>query len=230
MAAATMRAVPAGLLFLVPLQLVFAAGDWPSYNETPTAERYSTLSEINTQNVNNLKILCTYDTREQTSFQTGLIEVDGRLYGTTEKDTFALEPSTCAEAWRAHEEYQSASPLKVNRGVAWAEGRLFRGTQDGRVIAYAADSGRKLWETAIADPRVAETVPAAPVVWHELVFVGNAGGDNKGVKGRMYALDAASGKIRWETYLVPTDAAEAKAQGWGNPPDVPVTGGATWTT
>src|SRR5262249_7940138 len=36
-----------------------------------------------------------------------------------------------------------------------------------------------------------------------LVFIGNAGGDIKGVKGRMYALDAKTGKIVWEFYLVP---------------------------
>ena len=35
------------------------------------------------------------------------------------------------------------------------------------------------------------------------MFIGNAGGDVKGVKGRMYALDAKTGKIMWEFYLVP---------------------------
>ena len=35
------------------------------------------------------------------------------------------------------------------------------------------------------------------------VFIGNAGGDIKGVKGRMYALGAQTGKIVWEFYLVP---------------------------
>src|SRR5277367_2365485 len=36
-----------------------AAGDWPSYNKTLTSERYSQLSQINTKNVTNLKVLCT---------------------------------------------------------------------------------------------------------------------------------------------------------------------------
>jgi glucose dehydrogenase len=46
-------------------------------------------------------------------------------------------------------------------------------------------------------------VPAAPIAWQGLVFIGNAGGDFKGGKGRMYALDAKTGKIVWEFYLVP---------------------------
>src|ERR1700680_1998300 len=38
------------------------AEDWPSYNRTPTSERYSQIAEINAQNVHRLKVSCTYDT------------------------------------------------------------------------------------------------------------------------------------------------------------------------
>src|SRR5262245_65373064 len=34
-----------------------AAGDWPSYNRTVTSDRFSPLSEINTRNVSQLKVL-----------------------------------------------------------------------------------------------------------------------------------------------------------------------------
>ena len=80
---------------------------------------------------------------------------------------------------------------------------LFRGTQDGRVLAYDFKTGKRLWATTIADPKKGESAPAAPIAWNGLVFIGNAGGDIKGVKGRMYALDAKTGKIVWEFYLVP---------------------------
>lgn len=208
-----------------------AAEDWPSYNNTLSSERYSPQREIDTADVHGLKVLCTFDSGEKGGFQTGLIEAAGTLFGTTEKDTFALDPSTCAVRWRVREDVPD-SFLKVNRGVAWSDGRLFRGTQDGRVIGYDAASGRKLWERRITDPNTAgaESVPAAPIAWQGMIFIGNAGGDNKGVKGRMYALDAATGQVRWETWLVPKDAAEAAAQGWGNAPDVPISGGATWTS
>jgi len=110
-------------------------GDWPSYNNTLTSQRYSLLSRINTNNVSKLKVLCTYDTKQFTSFETGMIMVDGALIGTTEHDIFSLDPANCHENWRTHEDYKPASVLAVNRGAAYMDGRLFRGTEDGRVLA-----------------------------------------------------------------------------------------------
>jgi len=209
---------------------VAADADWPSYNRTVSGDRYSALADINRADVKRLKITCTFDTGTMTSFQSGIIEVAGVLYGTTEMDTFAIDPGTCAQKWRVHETYTSVSPLKVNRGIAYLNGRLFRGTQDGRVLAYEAATGTRLWEAQIADPKIGETVPAAPIAWNGLVFAGNAGGDNKAVKGRMYALDAASGKMVWKFDMVPSNPSADRTLGWGNAADVPVTGGATWTS
>jgi alcohol dehydrogenase (cytochrome c) len=215
-------------------------GDWPSYNKTLASERYSQLSQINTNNVSKLKILCTYDTKQHTSFETGLIMVNDALIGTTEHDIFSLDPATCHENWRTHEDYKPASVLAVNRGAAYMDDLLFRGTEDGRVLAYDFKTGKRVWATTIADPKIGESTPAAPIAWNGLVFIGNAGGDNKGVKGRMYALDAKTGKIVWEFYLVPKTAGDPTrgAQGatpldastWKNTSGAPITGGATWTS
>jgi alcohol dehydrogenase (cytochrome c) len=216
------------------------AGNWPSYNKTLTSGRYSQLSQINTKNVSKLKVLCIYDTKQYTGFEAGLIVMNDALIGTTEHDIFSLDPANCHENWRTSEDYKPATPLGVNRGAAYMNGLLFRGTQDGRVLAYDFKTGKRVWETTIADPKLGETTPAAPIAWNGLVFIGNAGGDNKGVKGRMYALDAKTGKIVWEFYLVPkTDGDPTRGpQGatpldmstWKNASGTPVTGGATWTS
>ena len=138
------------------------AADWPSYNRTLTSERYSQLSEINTKNAGKLKVLCTYDVDDYTAFESGLIMVDNALIGTTEFDIFSLDPATCAENWRTHEDYPPAL-LPSNRGAAYLDGMLFRGTQDGRVLAYDFKTGKRLWETTIADPKRGELVPSAPI-------------------------------------------------------------------
>jgi len=231
---ATMKSPTAAFLPAV------SADDWPGYNKTLTSERYSPLSQVNMTNVSRLKVLCTYDTRQYTAFEPGLIVVDGAMIGTTEHDIFSLDPATCRENWRTHEDYIPASALAVNRGAAYLDGLLFRGTEDGRVLAYDFKTGKRVWETTIANPNLGETTPAAPIAWHGLVFIGNAGGDNKGVKGRMYALEAKTGKIVWEFYLVPKGEGDLTRgpQGatpldlttWRNASGTPITGGATWTS
>jgi len=215
-----------------------AAADWPSYNKTLTSERFSDLSQINTQNVGKLKVLCTYDARQFTSFETGLIMVEGALIGTTEYDIFSLDPATCAQNWRTHEDYPGYI-LPTNRGAAYLDGMLYRGTEDGRVLAYDFKSGRRVWEATIADPKKGEAVPAAPIAWNGLVFVGNAGGDFKGAKGHMYALDAKTGNIVWEFFLVPKSegdpvrgpqgASPLDNSTWKNIPGAPISGGGAWT-
>src|ERR1700732_4114569 len=228
-------------LLSCPAWVHAAYKNWPGYNNTLTSERYSTLDTVDSKNAAGLKVLCSFDTGEQISFQSGLVEVDGALFATTEHDTFSIDANTCKQNWRTHEEFASGV-LKVNRGLAWLDDRVFRGTAGGRIIAYAAKNGKPLWSTTIADPAKGESVPASPIAWNGLVFIGNAGGDNKGVKGRMYALDAKTGHIVWEFYMVPKapgDAARGPeapgaasnfATSWKNAKGIPITGGATWTS
>jgi alcohol dehydrogenase (cytochrome c) len=214
--------------------------NWPSYNKTLTSNRFSALDQINRSNVGGLRVLCTFDTGQYTGFNSGLLEVNGALIAVTEYDMFSIDPTNCHLNWRAHETYTPASPQGVNRGAAYMDGRLFRGTQDGRVIAYDFGTGKRLWVTTIADGKKGESVPAAPIAWNGLVFAGNAGGDVKGVKGRMYALDASTGRIVWEFYLVPKGPGDQPrgpeapspldASSWGNAPNTPISGGATWTS
>ena len=146
-----------------------AAAEWPSYNRTPTSQRYSPLNQINSKNVGNLKVLCTYDVREFTSFESGLIMVNNALIGTTEYDIFSINPATCAENWRTHLDYPPAY-LPSNRGAAYMDGMLFRGTQDGRVLAFDFKTGKQAWTTTIADPKRGEfgAVGADRVGWARL--------------------------------------------------------------
>jgi alcohol dehydrogenase (cytochrome c) len=218
-----------------------AETDWPSYNKTLTSNRFSQLSQINTTNADKLKVLCTYDTKQYTGFNSGLLEVDGALIFATAFDIFSIDPSTCQENWRVHEDYVPATPQEVNRGAAYMDGMLFRGTQDARVLAYELKTGKRIWAATIGDWKKGESAPAAPIAWNGLVFIGNAGGDIKGIKGRMYALNAKTGKIVWEFYLVPKGkgdpsrgpqgASPLNASTWGNTsPAVPITGGGTWSS
>jgi alcohol dehydrogenase (cytochrome c) len=215
------------------------AGDWPSYNRTLSSDRYSPLREINRANVGRLKVLCTYDVGGFGAFESGLLMVNDALIATTEFDIFSLNPSNCALNWRTHESYPR-NIMPANRGAAYLDGMLFRGTQDGRVLAYDFRTGQRLWETQIADPRLGESVPAAPIAWDGLIFIGNSGGDFKGGKGHMFALDARTGRIVWEFFLTPKMPGDAERgpegrtqldlSSWRNLPDIPISGAGTWTS
>jgi alcohol dehydrogenase (cytochrome c) len=206
-------------------------GDWLTYNRTLEGNRGSPLAEIDTANVARLRLACALELGERANLQTGPVVVAGTIYLTTAEQTYAADAATCALRWRYRYRYRPHPDfdLKVNRGVAYADGRLFRGANDGRVYALDARTGAELWNVAVGDVDRGETFPAAPLAWGGLVFIGNAGGDNFGVTGRMMALDARTGGVVWRHELV-ASAGEA-GRSW--PPGtevIPRTGGATWTS
>jgi alcohol dehydrogenase (cytochrome c) len=211
--------------------------DWPNYNRTLKGDRYAPFNQINRTNVSKLRQLCVYDLNVDTSFQTGPIVIGRTLYATTDKEILAIDADTCQQKWRVREDGPSLG-LRVNRGAAYLDGRLFRGSNEGSVLSYDAATGKKLWSTRLINPEKGESMPSAPIAWNGLVFIGTAGSERYGVTGRVYGMDAQTGKVVWETYTVPTDVpqpgnekmqAQAKTT-WGNTAGVPVTGGGTWTT
>jgi PQQ-dependent dehydrogenase (methanol/ethanol family) len=214
-----------------PVTPIDTVADWVTYNRTLEGNRGSPLKEIDTSNVARLHPVCTFELGERAAFETGPIVVGGTMYLTTAERTYAIDAATCALRWKHTYEYDPRPDfdLKVNRGVAFDNGRLFRGSNDGRLYALDARTGKTLWNVVAGDVKKGETFPAAPIAWGGLVFIGNAGGDNFGVTGRMMAFDADSGGRMWSFDLVP-EAGEA-SRTW--PPStevIPKTGGATWTS
>lgn len=204
------------------------AGDWPTYGGTLAGDRYSPLTQITRANVDQLRRVCAFDAPESVSFQSGIVAVGGTLYFTVFNNTYAVDGATCQQKWKQ----TRAEPdtfLKVNRGLGYGDGTLFRGTGDAHVLALDAATGKVLWDVAIGDPKKGESVPLAPIAWGGLVFAGNAGGDNFDVRGRVYALDAGTGRTVWTFETVSTAGPTLKT--WPkasarNPPG----GGATWTS
>ena len=92
-------------------------GLWPSYNKTLDSNRFSSLTEINRENADRLKVFCTYDTHQYTGFNSGLLMVDGALLFATEHDTYSIDPITCREKWHKHEIYAPATPQAVTQAL-----------------------------------------------------------------------------------------------------------------
>ena len=201
--------------------------DWPSYNRTLAGDRYSPLTEINRANVAQMHSVCTYTLPEVSSLQTGPIVIGGTMYFSTDTVTYAVNASTCAMKWLVPRHNPTPSALLVNRGVAYMNGRLFRGTSDAHVLAMDTTDGHVLWDQVIAAKAPGVTVPMAPIAANGIVFVGNAGGDQVAVTGHVYALDARDGRVVWTFDVVP-DSGAARAT-WTNS-RLPISGGGFWTS
>ena len=207
------------------------AGDWPSYNRTLAGDRFSPLAQIDRTNVPSLEQICVYMLPEVTALQAGPVVVGSTMYFSTDTITYAIDAGTCAERWRRarHNPTTGGGPA-VNRGVAYMDERIFRGTSDAHVIALDARDGHTLWDVRldVAGPGV--TVPMAPIAWNGLVFIGNAGGDRVGIIGHVYALEAATGQMAWRFDVVPATGPARATWGRGAASAYPVSGGAFWTS
>jgi len=204
--------------------------NWLSYNHNVNGQRYVPLDQINRDNVDQLGEVCRLKVEDIGAFHTSLLHVDGVLYFTTATDTLAVDSANCSVRWRHHyvEKEQEMTTLRVNRGVAYANGRLFRGTVDSRFIAIDAITGATLWEHQVGDPQLGEFFSAAPQVYQGLVIIGAAGGD-WGIRGRVMAYDAVTGREVWRFNTIPRGD-EPGADSWVVGDSARFGGGGTWTT
>lgn len=201
--------------------------DWLHYNRTLDGDRYSELALIGPDNIGKLEEACRVVIAGPGPFSAGTILANGMLYTTSAQATIAIEPRNCEIVWKSIYTPEQNEIYNANRGVAHWQGKLFRGTGDGRVLAYDAMTGRELWRVKASDPTNGEFMDAAPLAWEGLVFIGIAAGD-LGIAGRMMAFDANTGKEVWSFNLIPRPG-EFGNETW--PGDTWKTGGGgTWSS
>jgi len=160
------------------------------------------------------------------NFQAAPVIYDGLIYITTPYNTFALDPSTCEKRWEHRYPEDKAVTLALSRGVAIYQGRVFRSTPNGHLIALDAKTGSLLWDVWMVNKDEGFWLSAAPVAFERKVFMGSAGAD-WGVPGRICAFDTTDGHLLWTFHTIPTGT-EIGADSW--PPHGPRGGGSFWST
>lgn len=189
-------------------------GNWMSYGRTYAEERFSPLSSIDTETVDELGLAWSYDilTRTARGLEATPIVVDGVMYiSTAWSHVVALDPVSGEELWEFDPQVdgtyaQRACCDVVNRGVAAWDGKIYIGAIDGRLIALDAKTGDVVWETVTVDQEQDYTITGAPRVVKGKVIIGN-GGSEYGVRGYVSAYDAETGEMVWRFYTVPGDPA-----------------------
>ena len=93
----------------------------------------------------------------------------------------------------------------VNRGVQYAEGKIFLHQADTSLVALDAKTGKELWKVVNADPKKGETGTQAPLVTKDKVIIGVSGAEF-GVRCFLTAYDINSGKKVWRAYSMGPDS------------------------
>jgi PQQ-dependent dehydrogenase (methanol/ethanol family) len=189
-------------------------GQWRMSLRDYAGTRYSALDQITTANVAGLRLAWRYDLQLARGQEATPLVVDNTMYLVTSFPNllyaFDLTRPGPAVKWvydpKPHPAAQGVACCDhVNRGAAYADGRLFYATLDAHAVAVDAATGRELWKVRIGDIQIGETITMAPIVVRGLVIFGNSGGEF-GVRGWVKALDVATGAVRWTAYSTGPDA------------------------
>ena len=192
---------------------------WSVYGGGPEQLRYSSLTQINRNNVKQLEVAWTYDSGESGDLQTQPIIVDGVLYGyTPAQKVFALDAGSGKALWTFDAKLQGRGPI---RGLMfWAgdrnnEARLLAPAHEyiyalnprtGVPIATFGDGGRiDLRDNLGRDPKgqsVRLTTPG--VIFKDLMIVGGRVNEGlPGSPGHIRAYDVRTGALRWTFHTIP---------------------------
>ncbi|MBP7337081.1 PQQ-dependent dehydrogenase, methanol/ethanol family [Niveispirillum sp.] len=186
--------------------------NWLSHGRTYGEQRFSPLDQINPASIGRLRLAWYHDLDTNRGQEGTPLIVDGVLYTTTAwSKVVAVDAATGKPLWSHDPQVPGRAAFNgccdvVNRGPAFADGKLFLGTLDGRLQALDARTGTLLWSVQTTDPNQPYTITGAPRVAKGKVFIGN-GGAEYGVRGYVSAYDSATGKLVWRFYTVPGDPA-----------------------
>lgn len=211
-----------------PCVLLAAPDDWLMYNKSFDGSRFSELAQINATNAKSIDEVCRVKVARGGSFHTGLVVVNGRMYFSNAHWTFAVDASNCALIWKTKHIPLKAEVWRTNRGIAFMDNMIFRGTGDGRLIALDATTGRQIWQVSPGVPEQGEFFSSAPIASNGKIFIGTAGGD-WGIRGKIFAFDAKSGKEIWRFNTIP-GRGEPGFDTWPSELAASTGGGGTWSS
>ncbi|UBM57562.1 pyrroloquinoline quinone-dependent dehydrogenase [Marinilongibacter aquaticus] len=218
------------LLFFCATLLFFAcqtqadSDNWPAYNGGDDRNHFSGLAQINTQNVNQLKLAWTYDSggadtsKNNTQMQCNPIVVDGILYGVSaDRQAFAIDAENGQAFWKTN--LQDDTFNMSSRGVSyWTDGqeaRIFFGfgaylyalnAETGEPVESFGTKGKVYLVEGIKRPGSDDyaVLNTPPAIYKNVVVVGCRVAESaSALLGDIRAYDALSGKEIWRFRTIP---------------------------
>jgi len=188
-----------------PKQWVSPTGDYAN-------TRYSTLKQITTENVSKLAPAWSFSTGVLRGHEGAPLVLGDVMYIHTPfpNIVYALDLNHDGKILWKYEPKQDPAVVPVmccdtvNRGLAYADGKIFLAQADTTLVALDAKSGKVVWSVKNGDASKGQTSTAAPHVFKDKVLVGIAGGEF-GVRGHITAYNVADGKLAWRGYSMGPD-------------------------
>jgi quinohemoprotein ethanol dehydrogenase len=194
-------------------------GQWMTYGGTYSEQRFSTLKQIDSSNVNTLGLKWFGDYETNQDQHGSPLYIDGVIYVSTSRDVVqAFDAKSGKPLWTynpmIHGERLRYNVGLVNRGIAAWNGKIIIGTLDARLVAIDAKTGKQVWDTdtvpdslGLGEMAKHYSITMAPRAAKGKIFVGASGGEY-GVRGWIAAYDAETGKEVWRFWTVPGDPAK----------------------
>ncbi|HEX4752978.1 MAG TPA: PQQ-binding-like beta-propeller repeat protein [Solirubrobacterales bacterium] len=217
-----------------------AGEDWITNGGGTTNDRFSSLNEINTSNVAQLKgdwmtKIGQNAISAKFSAEGQALEYKGTIYiSDGADDVFALNASSGKILW-TYEPHLPPDPLGEvvccgwdNRGVAIGDGMVFVSQLNGDQVALDQETGKVKWNTEVVKPGSGFSITSAPLYYNGKVYVGGSGGEY-GVRGRLTALNAETGEMEWHFYTTPSPQ-ETGGNAWPNNGSYKHGGASLWNT
>jgi PQQ-dependent dehydrogenase (methanol/ethanol family) len=181
--------------------------DWvmPTGNYANT--RYSELKQITAANVGKLQAAWTFSTGVLRGHEGGPLIIGDVMYvhGPFPNPVFALDLNNDGKILWKYEPRQDPNVIPVmccdtvNRGLSYADGKLFLNQADATLVALDAKTGKVVWQATNGDPKKGETGTSAPMVVKDKVLVGISGGEF-GVPCHVTAYNLSDGKLVWRAF------------------------------
>ncbi len=187
--------------------------NWTGFGRTYGEQHYSPLAQINDANVKDLGLAWFKDLPPGNSV-TGPLVVDGVLFFTTGYSVVhAVEAATGKELWVHDPKAPEASGHKLrqgwgSRGIAWWNGKIYTGTQDGRLLAIDAKTGKQVWSTMTMGKDDMRFISGPPRAFDGKIIIGHGGADVASIRGYVTTYDAETGKQLWRFHTVPGNPAD----------------------
>ena len=181
--------------------------DWPSYDGGASGNRYSTLQQINTGNVQRLAPRWVFPLPGAPQLQGTPIVVDGIMYVTASNEAYALDAATGRQFWHYQQPrtpgLQGGAGRGANRGAALRGDLIFMITDHAHLIALNRWTGAKVWDTEMGDYKQGMySATVAPLAIGDLVVSGTSGGE-EGARGLLDAYYASTGERAWRFWTIP---------------------------